>query len=81
MIGPKPRGETLHRSPCKLAQSLVCASPQLAVATLAFMAHRRLARGRERAGLLSMLAYVLGVVAVLTALITGGFLLSLVFSG
>jgi hypothetical protein len=46
------------------------------VAVLAFLAHRRLARGRERAGLLSMLAYVVGVVAVLTALITGGFLLS-----
>jgi hypothetical protein len=53
----------------------------LVVALLAFMAHHRLARGRERAGLLSMLAYVLGVVAVLTALITGGFLLSLLFSG
>jgi len=46
------------------------------VAVAAFVAHRRLARGAERAGLLSMLAYVLGVVAVLTALITGGFLLS-----
>jgi hypothetical protein len=46
------------------------------VAVVAFVAHRRLARGAERAGLLSMLAYVLGVLAVLTALITGGFLLS-----
>jgi hypothetical protein len=46
------------------------------VAVLAFKAHARLARGHERAGLLSMLAYVLGVIAVLTALITGGFLLT-----
>ncbi|HEY1294962.1 MAG TPA: hypothetical protein VGJ60_17930 [Chloroflexota bacterium] len=46
------------------------------MAVVAFVAHRRLARGAERAGLLSMLAYVLGVLAVLTALITGGFLLS-----
>jgi hypothetical protein len=52
----------------------------VAVAVLALVAHGRLARGRERAGLLSMLAYVLGVIAVLTALITGGFLLSLHFS-
>ncbi|MBV9581234.1 MAG: hypothetical protein JO057_21850 [Chloroflexi bacterium] len=51
------------------------------VAILAFVAHRRLASGRERAGLLSMLAYVLGVLAVITALITGGFLLSLHFTG
>lgn len=51
------------------------------VAVLAFSAHRRLARGVERAGLVSMLAYVLGVIAVLTALITGGFLLSAHFSG
>jgi hypothetical protein len=47
-----------------------------AVAVAAFVAHRWLARGSERAGLLSMLAYVLGVLAVLTAVITGGFLLS-----
>ncbi len=46
------------------------------VAVLGFIAHSRLARGHERAGLLSMLAYVVGVIAVLTALITGGFLLS-----
>ena len=46
------------------------------VAVGAFVLHRRLAGGAERAGLLSMLAYVLGVLAVLTALITGGFLLS-----
>jgi len=55
---------------------LVVCLASIAVAVAAFAAHRRLARGAERAGLLSMLAYVLGVVAVLTALITGGFLLS-----
>ena len=51
-----------------------------AVAIAAFVAHRRLAGTAERAGLLSMLAYVLGVLAVLTALITGGFLLSVILS-
>ncbi|MBV9323786.1 MAG: hypothetical protein JO352_08380 [Chloroflexi bacterium] len=47
------------------------------VAVVAFIAHRRLAGTAERAGLLSMLAYVLGVLAVITAVITGGFLLSI----
>jgi hypothetical protein len=46
------------------------------VAIVAFVAHRRLAGTAERAGLASMLAYVLGWLAVLTAIITGGFLLS-----
>jgi hypothetical protein len=53
----------------------VCLGSCLA-ALLAFVAHRRLARGAERAGPLSMLAYVFCVLAVLTALITGAFLLS-----
>jgi hypothetical protein len=53
----------------------------IVVAVLALIAHRRLAGTAERAGLLSMLAYVLCVLAVLTALITGGFLLSLRLSG
>jgi len=51
------------------------------VAVLALVGHRRLARNAKRAGLLSMLAYVLCVLAVLTALITGGFLLSVRLSG
>jgi hypothetical protein len=46
------------------------------IAGVAFVAHRRLAGTGERAGCTSMLAYVIGWLAVLTALITGGFLLS-----
>jgi len=44
------------------------------VAVLAFMAHGRLAGPGERPGLVSMLAFVVGWLAVLLALITGVFL-------
>jgi hypothetical protein len=42
-----------------------------------FILHRRLAGAHERAGLWSMLAFVAGWLSVLTAAITGLFLLSL----
>jgi hypothetical protein len=44
------------------------------VAVLAFMAHSRLAGPGERPGLVSMLAFVVGWLAILLALITGVFL-------
>ena len=47
------------------------------VALGAFVAHGRLAGPGERPGCLSMLAFVLGWLAVLTGLITTVFLLSL----
>lgn len=46
------------------------------VAVGAFIAHGRLAGPGERPGLLSMVAFVLGWLAVLVALITGAFLIS-----
>jgi hypothetical protein len=46
-------------------------------AVAAFVAHGRLAGTGERAGCSSMVAFVIGWLAVLTALITGVFLLSL----
>ena len=47
------------------------------VALAAFVAHGRLAGPGERPGCASMLAFVLGWLAVLTGLITAVFLLSL----
>jgi hypothetical protein len=47
------------------------------VAVLAFIAHRRLAGSGERPGLLSMLAFVIGWLAILLAVITGVFLAGL----
>jgi hypothetical protein len=46
------------------------------VAVVAFIAHGRLAGSGERPGLISMLAFVLGWLMVLLALITGIFLAS-----
>jgi hypothetical protein len=46
------------------------------VAVVAFVAHRRLAGTGERPGLVSMIAFVIGWLAVLLALITGLFLVS-----
>ena len=54
---------------------LFFAASVLAVA--AFAAHRRLAGTGERAGCLSMLAFVVGWLAVVTAVMTGVFLLSI----
>ena len=51
----------------------------LAVAML--LVHRRLVGDRERGGCLAMGAFVLGWLALLAALITGGFLLSVRFGG
>jgi hypothetical protein len=51
----------------------VCAT---VVAIIAFVAHRRLAGLTERPGCISMIAFVVGWLAVLTALITGLFLLA-----
>ena len=45
------------------------------LAALSFLAHGRWAGTGERAGCLSMLAFVLGWLCVLTALLTGAFLL------
>jgi hypothetical protein len=45
------------------------------VAVLAFTAHRRLAGTGERPGCISMIAFVIGWLAALTALLTGFFLL------
>ena len=47
------------------------------LAVAAFIAHGRLAGPGERAGCISMGAFVIGWLAVLTALVTGFFLLSL----
>jgi hypothetical protein len=47
------------------------------VAVGAFRAHGRLAGAGERPGLLSMIAFVVGWLAVLLALITGLFLISI----
>jgi hypothetical protein len=55
--------------------SCVCVTA-CAVTISAFIAHRRLAGTGERAGCMSMVAFVIGWVAVLTALITGLFLFS-----
>jgi hypothetical protein len=44
------------------------------VAVLAFLAHRRLAGTAERPGCASMIAFVIGWLAVLLAVITGLFL-------
>jgi hypothetical protein len=49
-----------------------------AAAVIAFAAHRRLAGTGERAGCVSMIAFVIGWVAVLLAAITGLFLASLI---
>jgi hypothetical protein len=49
-----------------------------AAAVVAFVAHGRLAGTGERAGCLSMIAFVLGWLAVVLAAITGLFLVSLV---
>lgn len=49
------------------------------VAVLAFIAHRKLAGTGERPGCLSMLAFVVGWLAILLAAITGIFLAGLVF--
>jgi hypothetical protein len=46
-------------------------------AIVAFLAHGRLAGNGERAGCSSMVAFVIGWLAVLTALIPGAFLVSL----
>jgi cytochrome c oxidase assembly factor CtaG len=51
------------------------------VAVLAFIAHRRLAGSGERPGLVSMIAFVIGWLALLLALITGVFLASSLRSG
>jgi hypothetical protein len=48
------------------------------LAIAAFVAHRRLAGTGERAGCTSMVAFVAAWIGILTALITGAFLLSLV---
>jgi len=48
-----------------------------AVAVVAFAGHRRLAGSGERAGCASMVAFVLGWLAVLLAAITGLFLLTI----
>ena len=45
------------------------------VAVVALLLHRRLAGTGERAGCVSMIAFVITWLAVLTALITGAFLL------
>jgi hypothetical protein len=45
------------------------------VALVAFVAHRRLAGTREHPGCASMIAFVIGWLAVLLAVITGLFLL------
>jgi hypothetical protein len=45
-----------------------------AVAVAAFIAHRKLAGSGERPGCISMLAFVVGWLAVLLAVITGIFL-------
>ena len=50
------------------------------VAVAGFVAHRRLAGSGERPGLLSMIAFVIGWMAVLLAAITGLFLASLVLT-
>jgi hypothetical protein len=47
-----------------------------ACAVLAMLAHRRLAGSGERAGCVSMIAFVIGWLAVLLAAITGLFLLT-----
>ena len=47
------------------------------VAVLAFIAHRRLAGSGEHPGLVSMIAFVIGWLAMLLALITGVFLVGL----
>jgi hypothetical protein len=44
------------------------------VTVLAFIAHRRLAGSGERPGLVSMIAFVIGWLGLLLALITGVFL-------
>jgi hypothetical protein len=49
-----------------------------AVAIAGFVAHGRLAGTGERPGLVSMIAFVIGWLAVLLAVITGLFLASLV---
>jgi hypothetical protein len=54
----------------------VCAAACI-IAVAAFIAHGRLAGTGERAGCISMVAFVIGWMAALTALITGAFLLSL----
>jgi hypothetical protein len=46
------------------------------VAIIAFVAHRRLAGLTERPGCISMIAFVIGWLAALTALITGLFLIA-----
>ncbi len=48
----------------------------LVVAVVAFVAHRRLAGSGERPGCISMIAFVIGWLAALTALLTGFFLLA-----
>jgi hypothetical protein len=50
-------------------------------AVAAFWAHGRLAGSGERPGLISMLAFVIGWLAVLLAIITGVFLAGLRVSG
>jgi hypothetical protein len=47
-----------------------------AVAVVAFVAHRRLAGSGERPGCISMIAFVIGWLAALTALLTGFFLVA-----
>ncbi|MBV9545204.1 MAG: hypothetical protein JOY61_12610 [Chloroflexi bacterium] len=46
------------------------------VAVVAFVAHARLAGSGERPGCMSMMAFVIGWLAVLTAAITGLFLIA-----
>jgi len=70
------RGATVgHDMDTQAIASVFTAACALAVA--AFVAHRRLAGAGERARCMSMIAFVAGWLAVLTALITGALLLSL----
>jgi len=54
---------------------ITCVSATL-VAIIAFVAHRRLAGLGDRPGCISMMAFVIGWLAALTALITGLFLVA-----
>jgi hypothetical protein len=48
----------------------------IVIGAAAFVAHRRLAGSGERPGCVSMIAFVIGWLAALTALITGLFLIA-----
>jgi len=69
-LGYAERGQAMDSRAIVVTFVVACG---LAVAAL--VAHRRLAGTGERAGCVSMIAFVVAWLAVLTALITGAFLL------